>query len=147
MPPYFLSFRTALAVRACPAFAEALSRAKGKSKGICFPEFSAAYSSRAAKARLAYSPERAPRSRGPSDSSFRAMSHFPCLRFRMFFAKAGRQSSPRPSLPKRRDLCHLPRFALKGHRFSRAAKALLVYPPSVALARNFRLTRLGIVHA
>ena len=181
MPPYFLSFRTALAVRACPAFAEALSRAKGKSKGICFPEFSAAYSSRAAKARLAYSPERAPRSRGPSDSSFRAMSHFPhfssagaeyvsparerwleishdrvlqgrhnhvlCLRFRVFFAKAGRQSSPRPSLPKRRDLCHLPRFALKWHRFSRSAKALLVYPPSVALARNFRLTRLGIVHA
>src|SRR5438132_11183191 len=77
MPPYFLSFRTALAVRACPAFAEALSRAKGKSKGICFPEFSAAYSSRAAKARLAYSPERAPRSRGPSDPSFRAMRHFP----------------------------------------------------------------------
>src|SRR2546427_9985165 len=77
MPPYFLSLRTALAVRACPAFAEGLSRAKGKSKGICFPEFSAACSSRAAKARLAYSPERAPRSRGPSDSSFRAMSHFP----------------------------------------------------------------------
>src|SRR6266704_1745578 len=128
MPPYFLSFRTALAVRACPAFAEALSRAKGKSKGICIPEFSAACSSRAAKARLAYSPERAPRSRGPSDSSFRAMSHLPhfssagaeyfsparerwleishdrvlqgrhhhvlCLRFRVFFAKAGRQSSP-----------------------------------------------------
>src|SRR5207237_8595943 len=63
MPPYFLSFRTALAVRACPAFAEALSRAKGKSKGICFPEFSAAYSSRAAKARLVYSPDRAPRRR------------------------------------------------------------------------------------
>src|SRR6266478_5116269 len=77
MPPYFLSFRTALAVRACPAFAEALSRAKGKSKGICFPAFSAAYSSRAAKTRLAYSPERAPRSRGPADSTFRAMSHFP----------------------------------------------------------------------
>src|SRR5206468_10910900 len=128
MPPYFLSFRTALAVRACPAFAEALSRAKGKSKGICFPRVSAARYSRAAEARLAYSPERAPRSRGPSDSSFRAMSHFPhfssagaeyfsparerwveishdrvlqgrhnhvlCLRFRVFFAKAGRQSSP-----------------------------------------------------
>src|SRR5213594_46459 len=55
MPPYFLSFRTALAVRACPAFAEALSRAKGKSKGICFPEFSAAYSSRAAKVLFVYS--------------------------------------------------------------------------------------------
>src|SRR5438046_9331443 len=80
MPPYFLSFRTALAVRACPAFAEALSRAKGKSKGICFPEFSAAYSSRAAKARLAYSPERAPRSRGPSALSFRAMARFPLFR-------------------------------------------------------------------
>src|SRR6266568_831773 len=142
MPPYFLSFRTALAVRACPAFAEALSRAKGKSKGICFPEFSAACSSRAAKARLAYSPERAPRSRGPSDSNFRAMSHLPhfssagaeyfsparerwleishdrvlqgrhnhvlCLRFRVFFAKAGRQSSPQcrdgsPTRPGRAD--------------------------------------------
>src|SRR5947207_3380535 len=56
MPPYFLSFRTALAVRACPAFAEALSRAKGKSKGICFPEFSEVYSSRAAKAVLVYPP-------------------------------------------------------------------------------------------
>src|SRR6266567_2193905 len=42
MPPYFLSFRTALAVRACPAFAEALSRAKGKSKGICFGDLSTA---------------------------------------------------------------------------------------------------------
>src|SRR5207244_10505925 len=43
MPPYFLSFRTALAVRACPAFAEALSRVKRKSKGICFCELSTAF--------------------------------------------------------------------------------------------------------
>ena len=42
-----------------------------------FPSFSAAYSRHAAKARFCLLPERAPRSRGPSDSIFRAMSHFP----------------------------------------------------------------------
>jgi len=120
-------------------------------------------------------PERAPRSRRPSDSTFQAMSHFQhfssagaeyfsparerwleishdrvlqgrhnhvlCFRFRVFFAKAGRQSSPRPSLPKHRDLCHLARFALKGHGISRAAKALLVCSPSERpLARRKTLT-------
>ncbi len=63
-------------------------------------------------------------------------NHVLCLRFRMFFAKAGRQSSPRPSLPTRRDLCPPARFALKGTGFSRAAKVLLVYSPSERRARE-----------
>src|SRR3989442_13045605 len=39
MPPYFLSFRTALAVRACPAFAEALAERRGSRRESAFPSF------------------------------------------------------------------------------------------------------------
>src|SRR6266566_4065766 len=97
-----------------------------KSKGICFPEFFRSLSQPRRQVVLVYSPSA--RSRGPPDSTFRAMSHFPhpssagaeyfspaserwveishdralqgrhnhalWLRFRLFFAKAGRQSSP-----------------------------------------------------
>ena len=143
-----------------------------------FPSFSAAHSSRAAKS-FFFLPERLARE-GRSDSTFRAMSHFPhfssagakyssparerwleishdrvlqgrhnhvlCLRFRVFFAQAGRQSSPSvwgrvsdPSKPSESSAA----FG-EGTGFSRAAKALFVYSPSErALARNFHPTRLG----
>ena len=131
-----------------------------ESKGICFPEFFRSPFQPRRQVVLVYSPSA--RSRGPPDSTFRAMSHFPhpssagaeyfspaserwveishdralqgrhnhalWLRFRVFFAKAGRQSSPRASLPKRRDLCHLARFALKGHRSNCLTLLILVLP-------------------
>ncbi len=42
-----------------------------------FPSFSAAYFSHAAQANLIYSPSERLAREGPSDSTFRAMSHFP----------------------------------------------------------------------
>ena len=135
-----------------------------------FPSFSAAYFSHAAQANLIYSPSERLAREGPSDSTFRAMSHFPhfssagaeyfsparerwleishdrvlqgrhnhvlSLRFRLFFAKAGRQSSPRPSLPKRRDLCPPARFALKGHRLQPCRQSAFCLFPSERLARE-----------
>ncbi len=136
-----------------------------------FPSFSAAYFSHAAQANLIYPPGERLAREGRSDSTFRAMSHFPhfssagaeyfsparerwleishdrvlqgrhnhvlCFRFRVFFAKAGRQSSPRcrdgsPTRPGRAKA----RLLLGRARLQPCRQVLLIYPrASASLAR------------